>query len=234
VSGRSLVAALLALLSPIVASAAEDVVPLPHGWIGTTNQWLQVFGFIFGLFNLVLLGIAWRKLRRSGLSPTVRGWLLVGVGLVPMMVAFLSFAHGLESSSTVASCGSCHVMTPFVQDLHDPQSETLAATHYKNRYIQEKHCYTCHSDYGLTGTLSAKLAGLGHVWRYTTGSYTTPITIAHPYRNAQCLECHGASQKFRGSAGHPQEEMANLTSGSTPCLTCHGPAHPEQKQAASR
>ena len=107
-----------------------------------------VLGFIFGLFNLVLLGIAWRNLRRSGLTPTVRGWLLVGVGLVPMMVAFLSFAHGLESSATVASCGSCHVMTPFVQDLHDPQSETLAATHYKNRYIQEKHCYTCHSTTG--------------------------------------------------------------------------------------
>jgi cytochrome c nitrite reductase small subunit len=234
VSGLGGVAVLLTLLSPLAAFAADDVVPAPHGWVGTTSQWLQVLGLIFGVFNLVLLGITWRNLGRSGLTPTVRGWLFVGVGLVPMMVAFLSFAHGLESSSTIASCGSCHVMTPFVQDLQDPQSETLAATHYKNRYIQEKHCYTCHSDYGLTGTLSAKLAGLGHVWRYTTGSYTTPITIAHPYRNALCLECHGASQKFRGSPGHPPEEMANLTSGSTPCLMCHGPAHPEQKRVASR
>jgi nitrate/TMAO reductase-like tetraheme cytochrome c subunit len=232
--GQRLAAGLLALLSPLIASAAEEAVPLPHGWVGTTSQWLRGLGFVFGLFNLVLLGIAWRKLSRSGLTPTARGWLLVAVGLVPIMVAFLSFSHGLESSATVASCGSCHVMTSYVRDLHDLQSDTLAAIHYKNRYIQEKHCYTCHSDYGLTGTLSAKLAGLGHVWRYTTGSFTTPITIAQTYPNARCLQCHGESQKFRNSPGHPKEEIANLTTGSTPCLTCHGPAHPEQKQAASR
>jgi len=234
VSGRELAAALLTLLSPLAASAAEDTVPLPHGWLGTTSQWLQGLGLAFGLTNLVLLAIAWRNLRQSGLTPTVRGWLLVAVGLVPLMVAFMSFAHGLESSATVASCGSCHVMTPFVEDLHDPKSVTLAATHFKNRYIQEKHCYECHSDYGLTGTLSAKLAGLGHVWRYTTASYTLPITIAHPYSNTRCLECHGASQKFRNSPGHPKEEMPNLMAGTLSCLVCHGPAHPPQTQAASQ
>ena len=95
-------------------------------------------------------------------------------------------------------------MTPFVQDLRDPASETLAATHFKNRYIQDHHCYTCHSDYGLAGTLSAKLGGLGHVWRYTTGSYTLPIKIAKPYSNTQCLQCHGASQKFLKSRDTPR------------------------------
>ena len=84
------------------------------------------------------------------------GWLFVAIGLVPMMVAFLSFAHGLESSTSVQACGSCHVMTPFVADLHNVNSDTLAATHFKNRYIQERQCYTCHSDYGLSGTIRAK------------------------------------------------------------------------------
>jgi hypothetical protein len=48
-----------------------------------------------------------------------------------MMVAYLAFAHGLESSATVASCGFCHVMTPFVEDLRNPQSVTLAARHFR-------------------------------------------------------------------------------------------------------
>ncbi len=218
---------------PLAALASEGTVPPPHGWVGTTTQWLQGLGIALGLLSLVLLAIAWRNLGRFGLTPTVRGWLLVAVGLVPLMVAFLSFSHGLESSATVASCGSCHVMAGHVRDLQDPESVTLAATHFKNQYIQEKHCYACHSDYGLTGTLSAKLAGLGHVWRYTTGSYTTPITIAHPYPNTRCLECHGASQKFRNSPGHPKEEMPNLTAGTTSCLICHGPAHQAQTKSAS-
>jgi hypothetical protein len=233
VIGRITAAALLVLLVPLTV-AAEDAVPLPRGWIGTASDWIRGLGIVFGLFNLVLLVVAWRSLRSTGLTPTARGWLLVAVGLVPMMVAFLSFTHGLESSATVASCGSCHVMAPFVEDLRDPQSDTLAATHFKNQYIQEKHCYTCHSDYGLTGTLTAKLAGLGHVWRSTTGTYAMPITIAQPYPNVRCLGCHGASQKFRNSPGHPKEEVPNMMAGTTSCLICHAPAHPAPKQAAAR
>jgi nitrate/TMAO reductase-like tetraheme cytochrome c subunit len=233
-NGSALAALLLVLLAPLAAVAAEDAVPLPRGWVGTTGQWLRGLGIVFVLFNLALLAVAWRTLRRSGLTPTARGWLLVAVGLVPMMVAFLAFAHGLESSSTVASCGSCHVMSPFVTDLRNPQSATLAATHFKNQYIQEKHCYTCHSDYGLTGTLSAKLAGLGHVWRSTTGSYTVPIKIARSYPNLRCLGCHGASQKFHNSPAHLKELVPTMLNDTLPCLSCHGPAHPAPQQAASR
>jgi nitrate reductase cytochrome c-type subunit len=82
--------------------------------------------------------------------------------------------------------------------------------------------------------MTAKLAGLGHVWRYTTGRYTLPIKIAHPYSNARCLTCHGESQKFLTSAGHPKEELPSLMTDKTSCLDCHGPAHPAQKQAATR
>jgi nitrate/TMAO reductase-like tetraheme cytochrome c subunit len=211
-----------------------ETIPLPHGWIGTTSDWVRGLGIGFALLNLVLLFLAWRSLRPGALTPTARGWLFVTVGLVPMMIAFLAFAHGLEGSATVKSCGSCHTMTPFVQDLRNVQSDTLAATHFKNRYIQENHCYACHSDYGLMGTMSAKLAGLGHVWRYTTGRYTLPIKIAHPYPNVRCLGCHGESQKFLNSDGHPKEELSTLTTNKVSCLDCHGPAHPEQKQAAQR
>jgi cytochrome c nitrite reductase small subunit len=230
----ALVAALAALLAPVAAWAAEDTVPLPRGWIGTTSEWVRGFGVAFALLNLALLAFAWRSLRSGGVTPTARGWLFVAVGLVPLMVAFLSFAHGLESSTTVSACGSCHVMTPFVQDLQNVKSDTLAATHFKNRYIRESQCYTCHSDYGLAGTIKAKFEGLGHVWRYTLGAYELPIKINQPFPNVRCLGCHAGSQKFINASGHPKEEMHNLLDGNVPCIACHGPAHPEQKKAASR
>jgi cytochrome c nitrite reductase small subunit len=228
-------AALVALLIPGVAWAqVPGGVPLPQGWIGTTSEWVRGFGIVFALLNLALLVFAWRSLRSGAVAPTARGWLFVAVGLVPVMVAFLSFAHGLESSTTVSACGSCHVMTPFVQDLQNVKSDTLAATHFKNRYIRESQCYTCHSDYGLAGTIKAKFEGLGHVWRYTVGAYELPIKINQPYPNVRCLGCHGGSQKFINASGHPKEEMHNLLDGNVPCIACHGPAHPEQKKAASR
>ncbi len=226
-------AGLLLVLLPGVAEA-QGGVPLPRGWIGTTSQWLLGLGIAFALLNLVLLAFAWRSLRAGTITGTTRGWLFVSVGLVPVVVAFFSFAHGLEASATVSSCGSCHVMTPFVQDLQNVKSDTLAATHFKNRFIRENQCYTCHSDYGLGGTLKAKMEGLGHVWRYTTGMYELPIKIARPFPNTRCLGCHAESQKFLNAAGHPKEDMRPLMDGTVSCLDCHGPAHPEQKKAARR
>ncbi len=233
-SARRLAAAFAPLLVPALAVAAEEGVPLPRGWIGTTTDWVRGFGIGFVVLDLALLTFAWRNLRKFGVTASVRGGLLVAVALVPVMVAFLSFAYGLEQSTTVSACGSCHVMTPFVADLQDVKSETLAGTHFKNRYIQDHQCYTCHSNYGLGGTLRAKFEGLGHVWRYTTGTYHLPIKIASPYPNVRCLGCHGASQKFLNSAGHPKEEVPNLMAGVTSCLDCHGPAHPAQQKAALR
>ncbi len=220
-----------ALLAPAAAWAAGPDVPLPHGWIGTTNQWLRGMGLALVVLNVGLLIWAWRRLRAPGAPASMWGLLLVAVGLVPMMAAFMTFAHGLEASATVASCGSCHVMTPFVRDLQDVKSDTLAATHFKNRYIRENQCYTCHSDYGLGGTLRAKLGGLRHVWHYATGTYQLPIKIAAPYLNVRCLGCHGESQKFLNSETK-KPIMADLMSGKTSCLECHAPVHPEQKKEA--
>jgi cytochrome c nitrite reductase small subunit len=213
------------------AAAGELSVPLPQGWIGTTSQWMTGFGIGLVVLNVVLLLLAWSRMRTGDPGPSMWGWLLVAVGLVPLMVGFVTFSQGLESSATVSSCGTCHVMTPFVRDLQDVKSNTLAATHFKNRYIRENQCYSCHSDYGLGGTIRAKLAGLGHVWRYTTGRYTMPITIAAPYPNSRCLGCHGESQRFLNSPTK-KDMLPELMSGKTRCLDCHAPAHPEQKKEA--
>ena len=101
------VTALVVLLSSVTAEAqVPGGVPLPHGWIGTTSEWVRGFGIAFALLNLTLLFFAWRSLRGGAVTPTGRGWLFVAVGLVPVMIAFLSFAHGLEESTTVRACGS--------------------------------------------------------------------------------------------------------------------------------
>ncbi len=73
-------AAVLVFLLPVVAGATEDGVPLPHGWIGTTSEWMRGLGIAFVILNLVLLAFAWRCLRPGSLTPTARGWLFVAVG----------------------------------------------------------------------------------------------------------------------------------------------------------
>lgn len=221
------------MISAAGAAAGEFGVPLPRGWIGTTGQWIEGFGIGLVFLDLILLALVWYWMRGRDPLPRLWGWILVAVGLVPILVGFMTFAHGLESSTTVAACGSCHVMAPFVSDLRDVKSETLAAKHYKNRFILRHQCYECHSDYGLAGTISAKLAGVGHVLRYTTGRYTLPIRIAKPYANSGCLECHGESQRFLSSPSK-KEILPELMSGKMSCLDCHGPAHPEQNKQARR
>ena len=121
-------------------------------------------------------------------------------------------------------------MRPYVRDLRDPQSDALAALHFKNRYIQEDHCHTCHADYGMFGTVKAKWEGLGHLVRYGTGSYTLPIRIARRYPNARCLDCHGESQKFART--RDEETRRGAAADAASCLECHRLAHRPAGEAA--
>jgi nitrate/TMAO reductase-like tetraheme cytochrome c subunit len=215
---------LLVLLAPATALAAEGA-PRAEGWIGTTDQWSRGLGLALCLLTLVVLGAGWRRLRRGDSIRDALGTLFFGLAVLPIVVIFFGYTHGLAGMETVRACGGCHVMTGHVRDLENAQSESLAAVHFKNRYIREDHCYTCHSDYGMLGTLSAKADGLGHVYHYVTGTHTSPIKIRQPYQNQRCLTCHDGAQKFVNSPGHPAEVRPQLLSGEVSCLDCHGPAH---------
>jgi cytochrome c nitrite reductase small subunit len=227
---RLFAALTVCLASPLGADPREFGVPEPHGWVGTTSQWIQGVGLAFAALNLVLLVLVWRMLRRKGVTAASRALLLGTIVLIPIVVVFLATAHGMQQSMRVDACGSCHVMESHVADLRNPKSDSLAAVHYKNRYIQEDQCYTCHSDYGMFGTMSAKLEGLGHVYYNVTGTYPKPIKIRHPYSNVRCLSCHGGAQNFL--AKHEKDELTNLLSGKDSCLDCHGPAHKADEPAA--
>ena len=51
-------------------------------------------------------------------------------------------------------------MQVYVDDMLDSESESLAAVHYKNRYIPSNQCYDCHTSYGMFGTVEAKMGRL--------------------------------------------------------------------------
>lgn len=210
-------------------AAGVGTVPRPEGWIGTAEQWTQGLGIVLVLLNIIVLLAAWRRVKQATSIRSAIGTLFFGLAVLPVVVIFFGYTHGLAGMETVRACGGCHTMTSHVLDLKDLKSESLAAIHYKNRYILADQCYTCHADYGMFGTISAKFDGLRHVMHYVAGTYPQPIKIRHPYPNVRCLGCHGESQKFLQSAGHPPEVRPQLMSGEVSCLDCHGPAHTPQE-----
>ena len=215
----------VALAGAVAPGAVAQELPRPAGWIGTTEQWAQGLGIALAVLNLLILGTAWRRMRRSSTAAAVTGILFFGLAVLPLVVIFFGYTRGMAGMEAVSACGGCHVMTAHVQDLRNPDGEGLAAVHYKNRYILRDQCYTCHSDYGMLGTVSAKMDGLRHVTHYLTGRYAQTRKIFRPYSNVRCLTCHAESRKFLDSPGHPEEDRATLFSGEVSCLDCHAPAH---------
>ncbi|PYP99203.1 MAG: hypothetical protein DMF82_25620, partial [Acidobacteria bacterium] len=104
--------------------------PRPHGWIGTTEDWARGLGILFVVLAVALLVVAWRRLKGSGLTPPVRQLLVIPLLVLPPAIVFFGYSYGIESSKSIGSCGSCHVMKPYLADLQSPDSSTLAATHY--------------------------------------------------------------------------------------------------------
>jgi cytochrome c nitrite reductase small subunit len=161
-------------------------------------------------------------------SPARHWLLLFGVVVLPGLALSLGTSTAIDDAKRPEFCGSCHVMRPFINDLRSPDSTTLAAVHYQNRFILEDQCYTCHTDYGFFGPVRAKLTGMRHLWNYETGRYTLPIRIRGPYRIANCLHCHGNSKVYQEKH---EDVRAQIAAGDAGCLDCHLPAHPEDRDS---
>jgi nitrate/TMAO reductase-like tetraheme cytochrome c subunit len=153
--------------------------------------------------------------------------LLAFAALVAMPAAAAGVAnyHTFVGVHEVEACNRCHVMRPMVNDMMDPESDTLAARHFKNRWIPTDQCYACHSDYGLSGDLAAKMEGYRHLARYTTRTYTEPIKYRGVFDNANCLKCHADMPKFEAVPWHATVKES-LLKNDTSCLNCHGLSHP--------
>jgi len=116
-------------------------------------------------------------------------------------------------------------MRPIVNDMKDPESQTLAARHYRNRWIAKQQCFTCHSDYGLNGSIKAKQDGFRHLVKYVTGTFEEPIPYPGRYNNQNCLHCHEGTPKFERVPSRTTVRE-RLRTSTLSCTNCHGVPHP--------
>lgn len=151
--------------------------------------------------------------------------LLFVLGMAPALLTIATFRLSFQRAEQVRFCADCHTMTPWVDDLRNPNSKSLAAMHFNNRWILNDQCYTCHADYGFLGPIRTKIASLQRVAIYY-GFMKMPkqIKLSEPFPNANCLQCHGPAQNFRTDPAH-LAVMKPLLSNQLSCITCHQPIH---------
>jgi len=209
---------ILAQVQP-VAPLAQEVDPVLV-WL----QRLSVGSAVAGTALVLFLIVSQRRLAESFLK-----WISVGtLVLLPVLVIFMGNIVGLQHAKKVEFCHSCHLtMGPFIKDMQDPDSQTLAALHYRHRWSPDDQCYACHTSYGLFGDIQAKRKGAEDFLKYYTGTYSFPVRMHTPYVNAGCLKCHERTPKFVASESH-SEVLVEIRRGDLRCIDCHGPAHAEQ------
>jgi cytochrome c-type protein NapC len=199
-----------------------------------TTVALKVIALLCAVFSGVIN--VWFLVAHRGPDVSTRVLLFLGVGVLPLGVAFSGNVAGFEASKERSFCGSCHVMEPYVADAKDQSSESLASLHSRNPRFRKQSCYTCHSDYGMYGTLTTKTAGMQHLWRYYTVHRDTSLSqvlhgglsLYQPFLNAKCQTCHsGELPGFKDEPEHAAVK-AGLATGEVRCVGggCHGPAHP--------
>ena len=217
---------LSAFTTTVVAEGLPSSYAPPEDAVAQWGKFL-VIGLIAAAMALTAYTLIGRRGRLA--EPHSKWMLFLGVAVLPVPAILLSTAVGMERSKSVAFCSSCHAMDPFIADLQDPESERLAAVHYKNRYIPKNQCYSCHTDYGMFGTLEAKTAGMRHVYKDITGNWSRPIEIHAPYRYRICLNCHAGAVGFEELH---QDEIRDVVDGNVICSDCHELAHPSREERA--
>jgi nitrate/TMAO reductase-like tetraheme cytochrome c subunit len=189
---------------------------------------IDYFGsrFLTGLMVLGIVILLYSLLRYRGrMAGTVATTLAIaGVVIIPIAASGLGTVLVFERAEKVEFCASCHLtMQTFVDDMTNPQSESLAAVHFKNRYIADDQCYVCHTSYGIFGTVEAKKEGMIDVYKYFTRTFKLPVRLRHPYRNDDCLKCHAGSVKWQAVHGDFKD---GIFAGDLHCLDCHGDKNP--------
>ncbi len=182
--------------------------------------------FLAGVLVLGVVIVLYSLVRYRGRTARAASWgfLALGVGILPLLSSGVGTVLVFERAERVEFCQSCHLtMNAFVTDMKNPKSNSLAALHYKNRYIPDDQCYVCHTSYGIFGTVQAKREGMHDVWVYFTRSFKLPIKFRGAYPNTDCLKCHAGSVKWLDQHGDFKD---SLFSGEMSCLQCHADANP--------
>ncbi len=115
------------------------------------------FLLLLGALNLIFLGFTrhqWARLDKTGRLMLAGAVFL----LFPLCWMIAVNIHAMERMKSVEFCNSCHVMEPFVNGIHDLESDAMSAIHYRNNLVpQKKACYDCHTSYSMFGGVHAKL-----------------------------------------------------------------------------
>lgn len=194
---------------------------------------------MLGAVILTIIVSAYSLFRYRGKTHGRTAWavLISAIAVLPALSIAFGMLMVLEKAEKNQFCASCHLtMQVYLDDMEDAQSESLAAVHFKNRYIPKNQCYECHTSYGMHGTVEAKQKGLMDVYKYYTRTYKIPIEMRSPYPNGDCLKCHAESALWQAQELHLENKEA-LFGEEMSCMDCHGamghPAHifPEPEEA---
>jgi cytochrome c-type protein NapC len=208
--------------------------------IHSVEQLLKLIALICAAVSAAIL--VWYLVKRPPLGRTTKVLLLLGLGLLPVLVALSGNIAGYEYTLKRPFCGSCHVMGPYLRDAEDPSSNSLAAVHSRNHRFGEESCYNCHADYKMFGAITTKLNGMRHLYMYITefantgpdGEGGPPIHIYKPFSNNTCMQCH-STKLASWMEKHPDPD--SIRSGDMRCIDCHDVVHPlaltRRKKAAA-
>jgi hypothetical protein len=192
-------------------------------------HWFWIVVLAPAIPAIVLLLIALVRGRFPG-GPLIGGGIAGATWLLSLFAYLLGTLHLAEEAKSVEFCGSCHdTMPPLVESLSS-EEESLAAIHYQRGAVSRvEPCYTCHSGYAIWGTVSAKQAGFGHMWRTLTRDYEFPLEHKGPFNIDSCQNCHAGTRAFREVEDHRDPELAQAMFDREIGCTgdCHPAAHPE-------
>lgn len=206
----------LFLVSPALCDGEKGI---------TAAELLRQIGIGAVIIAIILLIVVEFFMKKQIARGSYKWALFLGLFMLPVIAMLSSTTTLMEETTTVESCASCHIMLPFVNDMHEEESASLAARHFKNKWIPKNQCYSCHTSYGIHGTAEAKRDGFRHWLLYVTNTWPDPITFKGSYPNQNCVSCHGGNKKFQAVDSHIALSE-KLKGNEVSCITCHGPAHP--------
>lgn len=178
-------------------------------------------------FTVVALVLILLVVLRPSMTRERGGKLLVflAVVVVPLTITWIGTRTHLEHSKSTHFCLSCHAMEPYGRSLGIDDTDYLPAGHYQNKRIpREDGCYTCHTTYTMFGDFQAKLRGMKHVYVNYFGTVPEKLKLYEPYRNRECLYCHGGARAFEELEDHA-DSRADLEADALSCLDCHDLVH---------
>ena len=186
---------------------------------------------VYGVLAVAMLLLAWLAARPDVTRQAAgRALAFIGIFALPVLGASLGFTTQLEHFKKREFCASCHVMDPYHTSLNVDDNEFLPALHFQNNWVpRDKACYTCHTTYGPFGDVQSKLRGLRHVAVQYFGSIPDTVHLYEPYKNRECLHCHGGGREFETESAHHEGDttFVALMENRMSCMTsgCHDVAH---------